>query len=582
MMRGLRQILPAGRLLCAVALVAACRDAAGGGHFMAGQRDPVRVPSWELAFEGGPFTKPREPQGALVHFPATTAVAGVQRWFDAGLTALHQRDEAQARRCFREVITLDPECAMGWWGLARAFEPEPGRAGLFLGRAREKGKAAPPEERRWLDAPLPGPAEVPSRKGLISGRPDRSLPGEWKAAAVGTSEASLADVPATAARALRAGGEWLAKNARPAAAASWFEAAARAASADLFAAPYDRLAMMDFHEACGRQAACLLQAGRNDEALAAAAAAEGPLHPRMLVQLARWADLVDSPAIPEAAPAIEQAAWAHAGGVAAFELGRTEQTALRVARLREVQLLARRPEAATPAELQEIDDALAELEARSMIVSGPFSEAIRKLRQIKQPPPRLAPLFEKAGDAPAAAALAARREVPVTTEPASPPPPKFDGPLWSPRTVPDFSLPDGAAVPHTAAEFRGKPAVFLFFLGNGCEHCMRQLNLFAPWAAKYEGLGAQIVAVSLDTPTGVARTKRTGEKGERPPFPFPILADPSLESFKAWGAWDAFTSTALHGTFLVDASGRLRWAEVGPEPFMGPDSLAIMIAAFKK
>ena len=47
-----------------------------------------------------------------------------------------------------------------------------------------------------------------------------------------------------------------------------------------------------------------------------------------------------------------------------------------------------------------------------------------------------------------------------------------------------------------------------------------------------------------------------------------MLADPTLKAFQAYGAFDGFEETALHGTFLVDGDGLLRWSDVAFEPFL--------------
>ena len=53
-------------------------------------------------------------------------------------------------------------------------------------------------------------------------------------------------------------------------------------------------------------------------------------------------------------------------------------------------------------------------------------------------------------------------------------------------------------------------------------------------------------------------------------LPFPILADPRLEVFKAFRAYDDFERAPMHGTFLIDGSGRLRWQDIRFEPFRDP------------
>ena len=50
-------------------------------------------------------------------------------------------------------------------------------------------------------------------------------------------------------------------------------------------------------------------------------------------------------------------------------------------------------------------------------------------------------------------------------------------------------------------------------------------------------------------------------------FPFPLLADPGLATFKSWRFYDDFEEMPLHGTFLLDAAGRVRWQDISFEPF---------------
>ena len=40
-------------------------------------------------------------------------------------------------------------------------------------------------------------------------------------------------------------------------------------------------------------------------------------------------------------------------------------------------------------------------------------------------------------------------------------------------------------------------------------------------------------------------------------IPFPLVADPELEVFRKYRAFDDFEDQPLHGTFLIDAQGRI-------------------------
>jgi alkyl hydroperoxide reductase subunit AhpC len=46
------------------------------------------------------------------------------------------------------------------------------------------------------------------------------------------------------------------------------------------------------------------------------------------------------------------------------------------------------------------------------------------------------------------------------------------------------------------------------------------------------------------------------------------LGDPGLDVFKDYLAQDDFERMPLHGTFLIDGEGKIRWQDIGPEPFM--------------
>jgi peroxiredoxin len=146
------------------------------------------------------------------------------------------------------------------------------------------------------------------------------------------------------------------------------------------------------------------------------------------------------------------------------------------------------------------------------------------------------------------------------------------GPVcWTPQPAPPWSLsgPDGRK--RSLADYRGKPALVLFYLGAGCAHCMEQLNAFAPKTANFENLGISIVAVSTESPQDLKKSlaKSTDGKG----FAFPLVADPSLKTFRAYRAYDDFERQPLHGAFLVDGKGKVRWQDIGYEPFTQIDFL---------
>ena len=144
---------------------------------------------------------------------------------------------------------------------------------------------------------------------------------------------------------------------------------------------------------------------------------------------------------------------------------------------------------------------------------------------------------------------------------------------WQAPEAPSFSLPNADGELVSLADYRGRPVLVIFYLGRGCTHCMEQLTAFSPMQEKYAEAGIDIVAVSTDSPEGLKITYRISTDEAENPFPFPLLSDAEFGMFKEYRAYDDFEKMALHGTFLIDGKGKVRWQEIGPEPFMHPTFL---------
>jgi peroxiredoxin/tetratricopeptide (TPR) repeat protein len=147
------------------------------------------------------------------------------------------------------------------------------------------------------------------------------------------------------------------------------------------------------------------------------------------------------------------------------------------------------------------------------------------------------------------------------------------GPLeWRPWSAPDWKLTDAAGGRHELHEFQGKPIILTFFLGRGCLHCQQQLAGFAKKAAEFKEAGLTVIAVSTDDQAGAKKSAESFPAGGVA-FPFMMLADPKLDVFRSYGAFDDFEQVALHGTYLIDGTGLVRWNDVSFEPFMNADFL---------
>lgn len=146
------------------------------------------------------------------------------------------------------------------------------------------------------------------------------------------------------------------------------------------------------------------------------------------------------------------------------------------------------------------------------------------------------------------------------------------GPIqWKPMPVPsDWALLDSNRKPLGMADFRGKPTVVIFYLGFGCLHCVEQLKKFAPRTKDFTDAGIQLVAISTDRQDDLTVAVEGLDKG---PWPFPLAANHDLDVFRQWRVYDDFEKKPLHGTFLVDGDGTVRWLDVSFEPFMDVDFL---------
>ncbi len=140
------------------------------------------------------------------------------------------------------------------------------------------------------------------------------------------------------------------------------------------------------------------------------------------------------------------------------------------------------------------------------------------------------------------------------------------GPIhWQPREAPPWRLPTAQDEEYSSAEHRGKPMIVFFYLGVGCVHCVEQLKTFGPMAKEFGEVGIDLVAISSESLADIKQSAASLKLGAA--LPMPILADPELNVFKAYRAYDDFEGRPLHGTYLIDGSGRIRWQDVSFEPF---------------
>jgi peroxiredoxin len=198
------------------------------------------------------------------------------------------------------------------------------------------------------------------------------------------------------------------------------------------------------------------------------------------------------------------------------------------------------------------------------------TEAFKKLQTISGSIDMAAPIFQRLTALAPQLGLSAEWRQPLkpADDVGERPPLDTLGPFrWSPLPAPEWTLTDASGKPMALAEFRGKPVVVIFYLGFGCLHCVEQLQAFAPMYKEYADAGIAIVGISSESTEllkqGLAKREQNGET----PLPIPLLSNPELSVFKQYRCFDDFENMPLHGTFLIDADGLVRWQDISFDPF---------------
>lgn len=198
-------------------------------------------------------------------------------------------------------------------------------------------------------------------------------------------------------------------------------------------------------------------------------------------------------------------------------------------------------------------------------------KAFEQLRRISGHIQLGSPVFDRLS--PVASALGYGQEWRVAAKPSPDvgvrPPLDSLGPFrWHPSPAPDWKLKDAYGRYHSLDDYRGKPVLLIFYLGYGCLHCAEQLEAFAPATKRFADAGISLIAISTDDLEGLKISLKKYKKGD---FPFPLVSDAELGVFKAYRVYDDFENLPLHGTFLIDGEGLVRWQDISYEPFMDVD-----------
>jgi peroxiredoxin Q/BCP len=120
--------------------------------------------------------------------------------------------------------------------------------------------------------------------------------------------------------------------------------------------------------------------------------------------------------------------------------------------------------------------------------------------------------------------------------------------------APDFSLPGTGGVTYTLASYRGQRVVLVFYPGDNTPVCTNQLNAYTRDIAQFDGLRAQILAISpQDVPSHEQFSCKQGG------FGFPLLADVDKAVGRRYGVVGPI-GFYRRSVFVVDTAGVIRYA----------------------
>jgi peroxiredoxin len=126
--------------------------------------------------------------------------------------------------------------------------------------------------------------------------------------------------------------------------------------------------------------------------------------------------------------------------------------------------------------------------------------------------------------------------------------------------APDFKLKSTELKEVSLGDFTGKKVVLHFFPLAFTGVCTTQLCTMRDSFGYYDGLNAQVLGVSVDSPFALAKFK------EEQAYQFPLLSDFNKEAASAYGAlYEDFlgmTGVAKRAAFVIDEEGKIVYAEV--------------------
>jgi len=127
--------------------------------------------------------------------------------------------------------------------------------------------------------------------------------------------------------------------------------------------------------------------------------------------------------------------------------------------------------------------------------------------------------------------------------------------------APDFKLFNSELKETSLADFKGKKVVLQFFPMAFTGTCTTQLCTMRDSFGFYQGMNAEVLGISVDSPFTLAKFK------EEQAYQFPLLSDFNKETSAAYGAiYEEFVfnlkGVSKRAAFVIDEQGKISYAEV--------------------
>lgn len=139
--------------------------------------------------------------------------------------------------------------------------------------------------------------------------------------------------------------------------------------------------------------------------------------------------------------------------------------------------------------------------------------------------------------------------------------------------APDFTLHNHKGEPVTLSSLRGSPVVLLFFPFANTGVCTKEMCSFRDSMAVYNSLNAKVLGISVDSPFSLDMW------AEKHGLTFDLLSDFNKTVTRSYdvmmdifgaGKWD-FKGVSKRAAFVLDAGGKVQYAEVLPSPRHEPN-----------